>query len=192
MQRHIGEAAAYVARETGRKLQSSSDGALRYLGRVNQFDSPLEVLFWVWWGAALTLDLPLDDLFGLSGQREVTVPNGSQYRVDFVIEPRSQDVATSPAWTPLAVELDGHEFHERTRDQVALRDRRDRELQTAGGKVFHFSFAEFTNNPMACVLCVLDFARDQHNRVTMLQYAARRAETAAHDQEAVPVGDSGV
>lgn len=48
------------------------------------------------------------------------------------------------------VECDGHEFHERTKQQ-AQRDRsRDRELQRSGYRVFRFTGSELFKDPFAC------------------------------------------
>jgi hypothetical protein len=47
----------------------------------------------------------------------------------------------------IAVELDGHDFHERTKEQVKLRDRRDRVLQRHGWIVLHISGSELVREP---------------------------------------------
>jgi very-short-patch-repair endonuclease len=39
----------------------------------------------------------------------------------------------------LVVECDGHDFHEKTKQQVTKDNRRERELQIAGWHVFRFS-----------------------------------------------------
>lgn len=57
----------------------------------------------------------------------------------------------------LVVECDGHDFHERTKDQ-AKRDRSvDRELQSLGLTVFRFTGSELWNDPVACADQVLDY-----------------------------------
>lgn len=56
------------------------------------------------------------------------------------------------------VECDGHEFHERTKEQ-AKRDRsRDRRLQEAGFRVFRFTGSEIYRDPIGCVREVLNWA----------------------------------
>jgi very-short-patch-repair endonuclease len=56
------------------------------------------------------------------------------------------------------VECDGHEFHERTKEQ-AQRDRsRDRELQRHGYKVFRFTGSELFKDPFACAKEAFDAA----------------------------------
>ena len=56
----------------------------------------------------------------------------------------------------LIVECDGHDFHEKTRQQVARDKRRDRFLQGEGYKVFRFSGHEINDDAIACALEVLD------------------------------------
>ena len=133
-------------------------GALRHVPTL-VFDSPLEVAFWLWWQVADGVD-DLDE-FACSSQREVSV-GAKTYRVDFIVEPTDPAIVASPHWKPIAIELDGHAFHEKTREQVSYRNRRDRALQAAGWKVFHFSFAEFNGDPDGCVYEVLQFARKQY------------------------------
>lgn len=77
------------------------------------------------------------------------------WRVDFLI--------TVPARCPrrsrgIVVECDGHDFHERTKEQ-AERDRsRDRRMQDAGFTVFRFTGSEITRYPWECAEAVVDFA----------------------------------
>ena len=48
------------------------------------------------------------------------------------------------------VECDGHDFHERTKEQAAHDRKRDREMQMDGWKVFRFTGSEIHANPMRC------------------------------------------
>jgi hypothetical protein len=50
----------------------------------------------------------------------------------------------------LAVEVDGHEFHEKTKEQAARDKRRDRELQQEGWNVFRFTGSEVWRDPFDC------------------------------------------
>lgn len=158
VQTHLQKAADFVSDRTGPIFRNAMEVSLRHLPSL-RFDSPLEVLFWVWWNAHLETSL-IGDYLSLRPQAEVTVGN-QLYRVDFLVEPRPPELAASDEWRPIAVELDGHEFHERTPEQVAYRDRRDRALQGAGWRVMHFSFREFTGDPSKAVCEVMVFGRDQ-------------------------------
>ena len=64
------------------------------------------------------------------------------------LRPRSGELET--VLLPLAVEIDGHTFHEKTLEQVTRRNRRDRDVQIAGYTVMHFSYSELVRDPMAC------------------------------------------
>lgn len=75
--------------------------------------------------------------------------------VDFVIW-----IASMPD-KKLVVECDGHEFHERTKEQ-AKRDReRDRRLQKAGYRVFRFTGSEIWRNAHKCAHEAIDWLLEQ-------------------------------
>ena len=171
VQQHLQAATQFVALDAAQSYRQGVDGAMRHVSSV-QFDSPLEALFWLWWSAC-AMGPRIDDILVLSPQHEIVLAGGERFRVDFLIEPIEQRLASQSGWTPLAVEVDGHGFHERTLEQVAYRDRRDRALQQDGWKVFHFSFSEFTTRPVECVSEVMVFARNQYNRVSLADYQER-------------------
>lgn len=88
------------------------------------------------------IDRTLQYHFDLVPQEPVTI-SGRAYRLDFRVLPADilalHELATDRlAFLRLAVEVDGHQWHERTRQQVEYRNRRGRDLQTAGRRVFHF------------------------------------------------------
>lgn len=75
--------------------------------------------------------------------------------VDFFVRVVDYD---DQLWTAV-IECDGHDFHERTKEQ-AIRDRsRDRRLQEAGHRVFRFTGAEIYRDPMKCASEVYDWAQ---------------------------------
>lgn len=121
----------------------------RVLGPYQKIESPIEGVFWVWWAALQATDqrMSLDTYaFGLAGQYEVVASDGSRFRLDFAV-PDFQ----------VAIELDGHEFHERTKDQVAYRNMRDRKLTADGWQVFHISGSELWRSPLERVSEVYSF-----------------------------------
>lgn len=77
------------------------------------------------------------------------------YRVDFII----QD-ATIPfeiaAWRWMIVECDGHDFHERTKEQARRDKRRDRFFQSKGFKVLRFTGSEIWADPENCASEVIN------------------------------------
>ena len=146
VQAHIEQSAQYVYA----KARSSSA-----LFMSSLMDSPLEVAFSVWWRAlVMAFEISEDDVH-LAAQRVVDLGEKT-YRLDFALEPNHQlayRAAQAGVAVPLVcVELDGHDFHERTKAQVAYRNQRDRDLSAAGWRVLHFSGSEMHRDPRKCVL----------------------------------------
>lgn len=67
------------------------------------------------------------------------------YRVDFLFDDLFRGKRRF-----LAVELDGHDWHERTKEQAARDKKRDRTLVTAGYSVLRFTGSEIFRNPGSC------------------------------------------
>src|SRR5262245_28294132 len=113
-----------------------------------QLESPLEAIFLAAWAANRVLALGV--VYDCAPQQELCFGDW-QMRVDFAF--------TDPfrPSTKLVVELDGHDFHEKTKEQAALRNQRDRVLQRNGWTVFHFSGAEVYKDIERCVDEVVAF-----------------------------------
>jgi very-short-patch-repair endonuclease len=107
-------------------------------------ESPLEGVFLVWWEATFAGR----QKFHVKTQFEISIPGVRVFRADFAVFPIAMD-----RWheTPLLVEVDGHAFHEKTKEQVTYRNERDRLLQLAGYSVLHFSYSELTQHPAKCI-----------------------------------------
>jgi very-short-patch-repair endonuclease len=69
------------------------------------------------------------------------------YRVDFAVWYERARVV---------VEVDGHDFHERTKEQAAADKSRDRALVSAGWKVLRFAGSEVYADPIACATQVYE------------------------------------
>lgn len=76
----------------------------------------------------------------LSCQRQI-----GTYRADFI-------AAANPERDTcrVVVECDGHDFHERTKEQAARDRSRDRDMQAAGFKVFRFTGSEIYRSAFNC------------------------------------------
>lgn len=68
------------------------------------------------------------------------------YRLDFLII----RVSAKGDKTFVAVECDGHDFHEKTKEQAAHDKMRDRYLTGLGIKVLRFTGSEIFRDPMIC------------------------------------------
>lgn len=119
------------------------------------FESPLEMVFWLWFRACQSASAKV---FSVQTQFDIEI-NGKAYRSDFAVLADDGDASQL-----LLVEVDGHAFHERTPEQVAVRDSRDRALLSSGFKVFYFSYQELTTKPWDCVYEVLLAARAEQER----------------------------
>lgn len=88
------------------------------------------------------------------------------YRVDFLIHDASKPYQiAAPRW--MIVECDGHDFHERTKEQARHDKKRDRFFQSKGYKVLRFTGSEIWANPEECadeVLSQLAVDDDWRNR----------------------------
>lgn len=88
-----------------------------------------------------------------------------KYRVDFLISCQFY-------WEPTniykkascIVECDGHDYHERTKEQASKDKKRDRELQALGYTVFRFTGSDIWKNPTKCAQEVEDFLRKEIHR----------------------------
>lgn len=65
------------------------------------------------------------------------------YRADFLL--------ISSSGQAVVVECDGHEFHERTKEQAARDRKKDRDIQAAGLVVLRYTGSEIWANPLLCV-----------------------------------------
>jgi very-short-patch-repair endonuclease len=72
----------------------------------------------------------------------------NQYRVDFIVTLGGQSVI---------VECDGHDFHEKTKDQARNDKRRDRELQQSGHRIFRFAGSEIFESPLKSSESIIQF-----------------------------------
>lgn len=69
-----------------------------------------------------------------------------KYRLDFAIH--VTDGGSLSQW--IAVECDGHDYHERTKEQAQRDKARDRELTQLGYRILRFTGSEIYRDNMAC------------------------------------------
>jgi very-short-patch-repair endonuclease len=77
-----------------------------------------------------------------------------KYRADFLVVAKP---ARAKVWRKLVVECDGHDFHERTKEQASRDRSRDRAMQDAGYTVFRFTGSEIQRDPAACARQVIQW-----------------------------------
>lgn len=130
-------------------------------------ESPIEVLL----GAAFMVGLRLGNynkFFGFCSQEEegkkhdhhclvMAQYKWKAYRIDWVIK----DIKANQYFF---IECDGHEFHERTKEQ-AERDRsKDRAIQQSGIPILRFTGREIYRDPCKCVTEILNFMAARFDR----------------------------
>jgi very-short-patch-repair endonuclease len=146
IQKHIVDSANYVG-------LSHANFCSSWFSCHSQYDSPLEVIFDIWWKA---LDRAGTIHPSVSWESQVEVEAcGRKYRLDFQIVPEYQLHRKAKLYgvqvAKIAVELDGHDYHERTKEQVIYRNQRDRDLSADGWTVLHFSGSELYGDPARCI-----------------------------------------
>lgn len=166
---------------------------------VPNCESPIEELFALatWsqgeWLGHVSIDhlaVSMDDLVrkAVADPCKLTAYCGSQiavgeYRVDFMfVQQHERDQPCSI----IVVECDGHDFHERTKEQAARDKSRDRAMTASGIRVFRFTGSEIWRDANACVQQVLAVFRDdgtvateRKHRALLAEYGSEEAVTAA-------------
>jgi very-short-patch-repair endonuclease len=99
----------------------------------------------------LPADLPHPRIYGATGYGEVfvLVPQMTvgRYRLDFALIHLRHAFGKRRSCQPIAIECDGHDFHERTKEQAEHDKERDRELQASGWAVARFTGSEIFRDP---------------------------------------------
>ena len=102
-----------------------------------------------------------------SGDRIIIEPQAiiGKYRIDFrvryqifspdfdnEIELKNGEKIPGTKWDTeeLLIECDGHDFHEKTKEQAMKDRKKDRMLQSLGFKIFRFTGAEIYRDPINC------------------------------------------
>lgn len=97
---------------------------------------------------------PFIEVIAIDKQHEINVEN-KKYRVDFFIPveyyKKTKDGFEVQKHVNFIVEADGHEFHQKTKEQVERDNERNRTLQRNGYEVIHFSGTEIYHKTHQCV-----------------------------------------
>lgn len=115
----------------------------RYSARC---ESPIEVMLYQAFVLRHFLDFASWPYVGLGDESELHMKPQVQlfdYRVDFLLTSKHLKYG-------LVIECDGHDFHERTKEQAARDKSRDRYLTQRGFVVIRFTGAEIWRDPMEC------------------------------------------
>lgn len=111
-----------------------------------EIKSPIEQIFKTAFDLYIKL-LNKEDIF-LFSQEEIILEK-KKYVADFYFE---QDMYVNPFDTDkkIVIECDGHEFHQKTKEQVKHDNEREYDLKMAGYEIIRFSGSQIYNEPFKC------------------------------------------
>lgn len=90
-----------------------------------------------------------------------TQVNVGQYRADFLGFGRGADINNPMG---IVIECDGHDFHEKTKEQAARDKARDRHFTAAGFHVMRFTGSEIWKDATACAEQIYDAVKNHEER----------------------------
>lgn len=85
------------------------------------------------------------------------------FKVDFLLAPVMREHDTR--FPNLIIECDGHDYHEKTKEQAKRDKRRDRKLQSAGYRIMRFTGSEIYSSPHKCVRELFGFLRTLEEQI---------------------------
>lgn len=119
-------------------------------------ESPIEIML----GMALDIvgfTTPIYNKVCCESQTEIVAENGKKYRADFLVFINNKKNA-------LIVECDGHEFHEKTKEQVNYRNQRDYDLKASGYDILHYSGSRIYANPFTVACEIFNYVLAKGNK----------------------------
>ena len=130
-----------------------SCGSISY----DECKSPIEKIF------AFAYDIiicnhgfPVSELLILHQQERIKA-NNHYYIADFVFDTGKLKHVYYKNPLKLVIECDGHDFHEKTPEQVTRNNQRDYDLKMADYDVIHFSGSQIYQNPLKCAQDTYDY-----------------------------------
>ena len=118
--------------------------------------SPIEIIF----NFAFDLVAYAEGNCGYWLQPQYEIKSGKKrYFADFVFLAEDVDEIRhikNPNFK-LVIECDGHEFHEKTKEQVVKDNEREYDLKMLGYDVLRFSGSQIYNNPFRCATQTMDY-----------------------------------
>lgn len=126
---------------------------------IEKTESPIEAQLLVaimrtfFWEQFWFVDQEDGEEFGEVSDRICLVPQAKfdPYRIDIAIYHKHHDGREMA----LAIECDGHQFHEKTKEQAAKDKRRDRFMSKLGWTTLRFTGSEIYNDADACAYEIL-------------------------------------
>lgn len=144
-------------------MTGSEQGAVRFANEYG-FDSigesPIEKLFYFAFSLYRFVkgnaDREFEKYLCIESQYEIQRTTGKKYFADFYLTHEYMESEKHG----LIIECDGHDFHEKTKQQVVYRNNRDLELKKMGYDILHFSGSQIYQNPIKCASDVYNYFRE--------------------------------
>ena len=135
---------------------------LAYLNMTDLIDitneyckSPIEKIFFFTF-SLVEFDYSEGRIQGLElNQQEEVKVNDKTYYLDFCFNANENGFEESDY--KLAIECDGHDFHEKTKEQVTKDNERTLDLKMAGYDILRFSGSQIYNEPFKCAISTLKY-----------------------------------
>ncbi|MEL6754977.1 MAG: DUF559 domain-containing protein [Pseudomonadota bacterium] len=125
---------------------------------IEECESPIEASLLI----EIFMDLCMTPMwYTFRSDREIKPDSGALYLIPQLrVDPYRIDIALyhkhfDGRELALAIECDGHDFHEKTKEQAARDKRRDRYLSSLGWTTLRFTGSEIHNNVSECALEIL-------------------------------------
>ncbi len=129
---------------------------------LDETKSPVERMYLVWINYERVYYGLGDDVFVNLVPQYKVIKGEKIFYIDFCFEV----IDYYPIKEPLLkffVEIDGHDFHEKTKEQVKLDKQRERELADECDALIRFSGSEIFNDPQGCVHETMRILRKKFN-----------------------------
>jgi very-short-patch-repair endonuclease len=138
-----------------RRVARDYERSVKETINLHRIISPIEQIFLMEWKYSKA-----EERFNVKIiPREKINTTGGTFEIDFLI--KSSDDQTK---LKLAIELDGHEFHEKTKEQVIKDKRKERAIISSGFPILRFSGAEIVRNVRACIEEIISYLEKQKSK----------------------------
>lgn len=136
-----------------RRIGKQFENEIKTTINAHNISSPIEQIFLMEWKFA-----KIEELLSvqLAPQLPVETTDG-RFTLDFAVTHNNPALRSFR----IGIELDGHEFHEKTKNQVVHDKQRERAIVRAGVSVMRFSGSEVYRNARKCVSEIADYIRNQ-------------------------------
>lgn len=129
---------------------------------LDETKSPVERMYLVWINYERVYYGLGDDVFVNLVPQYKVIKGKKSFYIDFCFEVIDYYPIKEPL-LKLFVEIDGHDFHEKTKEQVKLDKRRERMLADECDALIRFSGSEIFNDPRGCVHETMRILRKKFN-----------------------------